>query len=324
MNIHEIASPVLNDLEQFETDFARSLHSDIPLAEQVVRYIADKKGKRIRPMLVFLTARLHGDATPKTMQSSIVIEMLHTATLVHDDVVDDSTLRRGSPTVNNIWDNKISVLVGDFLFSKTLTSMLDIQDFTALSIFSETTKQITEGELLQIEMDHDYNMDEPTYLNLIAKKTASLFSASCQLGILSVSQNSADRQKMKDFGHHLGMAFQIKDDLLDYTGTELLLGKPTGNDIRENKITLPLIYSLSQTPAKSKKRIISLLQKKKKTDDDIQSVVAFVRDAGGVDYSFATAQKYARSAGMSLSTYPDSIYKSNLANLVDFTVHREN
>jgi len=324
MNILEIVNSVENDLKHFETDFADTLRSEIPLAEQVIRYIASKKGKRLRPMLVFLAARLHGDVTLKTMQASIVVEMLHTATLVHDDVVDDSTLRRGSPTVNNIWDNKISVLVGDFLFSKTLTSMLDIQDLTASSIFSEAAKLITEGELLQLGLDHGAGIDEPTYLNLISKKTASLFSASCQLGVLSVSQNPDDLQRMKDFGHQLGMAFQIKDDLLDYMGTEAKLGKPTGNDVRENKMTLPLIYSLAQTPDKSKKRILAVLEKDKKTERDIQYVVSFVREAGGVDYSYAAAQQYARSAALSLDAYPDTIYKNNLANLVDFTLQREN
>ena len=323
MNIQDIANPVQDDLVQFESALMNTLHSDIPLAEQVIRYIANKQGKRLRPILVFLTARLHGGTTLKTLQSSIVIEMLHTATLVHDDVVDDSSLRRGSPTVNNIWDNKISVLVGDFLFSKTLTSMLNIHDFQALSIFSETARQITEGELLQIEMDHDFEMDESTYFDLISKKTASLFSASCQLGVLSVKEDERDRHIMRDFGHHLGMAFQIKDDLLDYTGTESTLGKPTGNDIRENKITLPLIHALSQAREDIKKQVMEILHKDDKKDSDIRSVVSFVQRSKGVEYALGIARKYARDALALLSSYPSTDYKDSLTRLVDFTVDRD-
>lgn len=321
--MENVIEPVRRELADFEIAFEKLLHSDIPLAEKVVRYIAKHKGKRLRPILVFLSGRLMGELNGKTMSAGIVVELLHTATLVHDDVVDDSDLRRGYATVNNLWTNKISVLVGDLLFSRTLSTILDIKDHDALEIFSKTAKEITEGELLQIERDHDYEMDELVYFDLISKKTASLFGASCELGALTVNASFEERDRMRTFGRNLGVAFQIKDDLLDYIGDEKKLGKPRGNDIRENKVTLPLIFTLKNVSKAEKEKILAILNNGELVDDRISQIVELVNHNGGVDYSLAIARQYGEKALNILECYPDSEFKSALQNLVEFTIIRE-
>ena len=324
MKIKEIISPVQNQLTEFEIAFNKRLHSNIPLAEKVVRYVADKKGKRLRPMLVFLTAEMHGKSNEITSASSLVIELLHTATLIHDDVVDDSNLRRGAPTVNNMWNSKISILVGDFLFSKTLTSMVDMNSLEALSILSDAANKITEGELLQLDNDHLVGLNESIYFDLISKKTASLFSASCQLGTLSVTDDKIALKKMHLFGENLGIAFQITDDLLDYTGNETKLGKPTGNDIRENKITLPLIFSLAKAENKTRDFILSKFGNGTIEDKDVNYIINFARDYGGVDYSIQTAKTFAERANQILTTYSESQANNSLKQLVQFSIDRDN
>jgi len=309
-------------MREFEPAFEQVLHSDISLAEQVIRYVAGRKGKRLRPLLVFLSARLHGGTTPKTLQASVIVELLHTATLIHDDVVDESTLRRGSPTVNHLWNNKISVLIGDFLFSRTLTALVGFKDHEALAIISDAANRITEGELIQIEHDHDYEMGEDIYFDLVSKKTAALFSASCSLGAWSVAGEHDARQKMELFGENLGIAFQIKDDLLDYVGETAKLGKPTGNDIRENKVTLPLIHALARAENSRRKTILDLLESGV-DEASIQKVVSFVNEHGGVDYSTRIAKEYSDKACAILQTYPESETKTSLKKLVEFAINRE-
>lgn len=323
MNINEIISPVKKELDEFENTFVNFLHSNVPLVEQIVQYISTKRGKRLRPMLVFMTAKLHGGMTAKTLSAGIVIEMLHTATLIHDDVVDESAQRRGSPTVNNVWNNKISVLVGDFLFSKTLAGMLDLRDIEALAILSEAAKLITEGELLQIAHDHDFEMNESVYFDLVARKTAALFSAACELGALTTGANGESREKMKEFGENLGIAFQIKDDLLDYIGVEEELGKPTGNDIRENKVTLPLIFALSHSSRESRNAILDKLDEGVRGEEEIADVVNFVRENGGIDYSMDIANNYGQKAIKILEEYSNSELTPYLKELVFFAIHRE-
>ena len=320
----EIIGPVRFELEQFEKSFRDLLHSNIPLAEQVVQHIARHKGKRLRPVLVFLVGKLYGPVTEKSMASGIVVELLHTATLVHDDVVDDSDLRRGSPTVNSRWTNKISILVGDLLFARTLTAMVDLKDFEALEILSEATKQITEGELLQIERAQDFEMEESVYFDLIYKKTASLFRASCELGVLSVTTDEEMRENMRVFGENLGIAFQIKDDLLDYIGEQDKIGKPTGNDIKENKITLPLIYALSKSTPQDRNRILRKLEKGSLLDHEVVEIVDYVNKMGGVNYASSIANKYALKALKVLEHYPQSSITSSLRDLVEFAIYREN
>ena len=324
MSIEHLIAPVKKELDEFERAFSKKLHSDVPLAEQVVQYISTKRGKRIRPLLVFLSAKLHGDINTKTIDASVVVEMLHTATLVHDDVVDDSNLRRGVPTVNHVWNNKISVLVGDFLFSKTLTSMLDLQDHNALAIISETAKLITEGELLQVAHDQDFELSETAYFELISKKTAALFRAACELGALSTSDDVKSRELMREFGQNFGVAFQIKDDLLDYVGEESTVGKPIGNDIRENKVTLPLIYALKNSKDSHKNEMIHLLENGVDEGDKVSRIVDFVQNEGGVQYSTEIAARYGEKASQILDQYNGSPVKAQLQELVDFSINREN
>lgn len=323
MNINEIISPVKKELDEFENTFVNFLHSNVPLVEQIVQYISTKRGKRLRPMLVFMAAKLHGGMTAKTLSASIVIEMLHTATLIHDDVVDESSQRRGSPTVNNVWNNKISVLVGDFLFSKTLAGMLDLRDIEALAILSEAAKLITEGELLQIAHDQDFEMNESIYFDLVSRKTAALFSAACELGALTTGANGTSRERMKAFGENLGIAFQIKDDLLDYIGVQEELGKPTGNDIRENKVTLPLIFALSHSSRAHRNAILDKLDRGVEGEQEIADVVQFVRENGGIDYSMDIANGYGQKAINILEEYADSELIPYLRELVVFAINRE-
>jgi len=324
VNIDSISAPVNRHLLDFEKALADLLHSRIPLAEQIVRYVAGLKGKRLRPLLVFLTADLHGGGSEKTMLSALVVELLHTATLVHDDVVDNSELCRGSPTVNHLWDNRISVLIGDLLFSRTLTTMLKLQDTKALSILSEATDRITEGELLQIENGGHTTVDETLYLDLIGKKTASLLNASCALGCLSVTSDEPSCERMKQFGENLGIAFQIKDDLLDYTGSRDKLGKPVGNDLREHKMTLPLIHALRQAGDAERGQVLTWLAQSSLDEAVTRRILSFVEAQDGIGYAHQIATHYARQAERALQSYADSETKASLMKLVDFAITREN
>ncbi|HOT96454.1 MAG TPA: polyprenyl synthetase family protein [bacterium] len=323
MKIESIFAPIDGPLHDFEDAFQEILQSDIPLANQVVHYIAGLKGKRLRPALVFLASRLHGEVTPWSMAAAVVVELLHTATLVHDDVVDTSELRRGKPTVNSIWDNRISVLVGDLLFSRTLNVLVDLQSPPALGIVSEMANRITEGELLQVEHEHDYQISEPVYFDLVAKKTAALFAASCELGALAVADDPGARQRMKEFGENLGIAFQIKDDLLDYAGNVAVLGKPVANDIRENKVTLPLIYAFAHAPEEATGRIIALLEKQQLAEEDIRTIIDFVRERGGLAYAEEMAHHYCSKAAAILEGYAPSQVRDALMTLVQFAISRE-
>ncbi len=324
MKIDSFSGPVQGPLHDFERALTEVLYSDIPLANQVVHYISGLKGKRLRPALVFLASRLHGEVTENSMRAAIVVELLHTATLVHDDVVDSSDLRRGKPTINSIWDNRISVLVGDLLFSRTLTALLNLKSQSALGIISEAANRITEGELMQVEHEHDYSVSEPVYFDLVAKKTAALFSSSCELGALAVRDEAGARERMKQFGECLGIAFQIKDDLLDYAGDVSKLGKPVANDIRENKVTLPLIHALAAATPDQRERIVALLEKKNMDEEDILTVVSFVREIGGLEYAEGIARQYGNAALEILNSYPESEARGSLIALVRFAISREN
>jgi octaprenyl-diphosphate synthase len=324
VKIDSIAGPIQGPLHDFERAFKEILQSDIPLANQVVNYIAALKGKRLRPVLVFLASKLHGEVTDHSMRAAIVVELLHTATLVHDDVVDGSDLRRGKPTVNSVWDNRISVLVGDLLFSRTLNALLGLQSQSALQIISDMANRITEGELMQVEHEHDYQISEAVYFDLVAKKTAALFSASCELGALAVRDDLESRRRMKEFGENLGIAFQIKDDLLDYAGEVAVLGKPVASDIRENKITLPLIHALASSPADESGQIVAVLEKPELGDEDIRAVISFVRGAGGLEYAETMARHYCDTAAEILEQYAPSETRDSLMTLVRFAISREN
>ncbi|MCH9006901.1 polyprenyl synthetase family protein [candidate division KSB1 bacterium] len=326
MSLKEICKPIKRDLEDYEQEFKRILKSNVFLIDKVIQYIIANKGKRLRPILVILTSRLHNGngavLEKRNLKAAAIMELLHTATLVHDDVVDGSNQRRGVPSVNSIWKNKVSVLMGDYLFSKALLAMLSLKSMRAYQIISETAERMAQGELLGVERRKDYWMEEEVYFRLIGDKTASLLAAACQLGAVSSSDDEEDIVAMKDFGENLGLAFQIRDDLLDILGKEKKTGKPLGNDIRDNKVTLPLIFALRQAKRGEARRIIRMMKRNAKRRE-IQEIVSFVEYHGGIDYAMKKANGYLELAEKSLERYPDTPYKDSLTKLVSFVTTRE-
>jgi len=326
LSLEEISAPIKKDLKVYEKEFKKLLKSNVLLIDKVVHYISTSKGKRLRPMLVILTSRLHnsngGFADSRNMKAAAIMELLHVASLVHDDVVDRSDQRRGLPSVNRIWKNKVSVLMGDYLFSKALLAMLSMKSMRVYEIISETAERMTQGELLGIERSKDYWMEEEVYFRLIADKTASLIAAACQLGAVSASEDEGDISTMREFGENLGIAFQIRDDLLDILGKEKKTGKPLGNDIRDNKVTLPIIYALKQANKKEARRVIRLIKKTAKRHE-IKEIISFVEDHGGIEYAMRKAQGHIDVAKKSLARYPQNEYRAALEKLVDFITTRE-
>ena len=327
LKLKDIIEPIAGDLEEFEREFKRILKSDIFLIDQVVHYLISHRGKRLRPILVLLVSRLNGSPpTLKRLKAAAILELLHTATLLHDDVVDDSYRRRGFPSINSIWKNKVSVLMGDYLFSKSLLAMLHIGDHQAFDIISRTAERMSQGELLQLERSRDFWMEEEIYFRLIADKTAALISAACQLGGLAGGQSPEEVEAMGEFGEKVGIAFQIRDDLLDLLGDENLTGKPIGSDIRENKVTLPLLHALKQARKSEAKNVIRLVRRGsswRSRRSDHRRIVDFIQQHGGIEYATVTAQRFQDQALGLLQPYHSSPYKSSLANLVKFITARE-
>ncbi len=323
MRLKEIIAPIKDDIRAFEQEFKTHLKSDIFLVDKVISYLVAHRGKRLRPILVLLASRLNGHKPDKRrLHAAAIIELLHTATLVHDDVVDDSYQRRGFPSINAVWKNKISVLTGDYLFSKSLLSMLKMHDFKVFDVISHTAERMSQGELLQMERSKDYKMEESVYFRLIGDKTASLISAACQLGVISANAGDEEIEMMARFGEDVGLAFQIRDDLLDLLGTEKTIGKPIGNDLRENKITLPLLHALKNADKKESHKIIKIM-KKGAQKKDIHHIIAFIKAHDGIVYATQKARQLTEKATTLLDRYPDSDYKSVLIKLVDFITSRE-
>ncbi len=310
-------------MELFESKFRDSMTSKVALLNRITHYIVNRKGKQMRPMFVFLTAKLlnDGEVNERTYRGASVIELIHTATLVHDDVVDESNKRRGFFSINALWKNKIAVLVGDYLLSKGLLLSIDNEDFDLLKIISVAVREMSEGELLQIEKARRLDITEDVYYDIIRQKTATLIAACCSLGACSVKPESADVETFRKFGELCGMAFQIKDDLFDYGGQKI--GKPTGIDIKEQKMTLPLIYALNHCTKKEKSWTINSIKNHNKDKKRVKEVIAFVKDKGGLDYAVTKMLQYRDEALELLSTYPDSEYKSALELMVNYVVDRK-
>ncbi len=310
-------------MELFEKKFYESMSSKVALLNRITYYIVNRKGKQMRPMFVFLTAKLlnNGEVNERTYRGASVIELIHTATLVHDDVVDDSNKRRGFFSVNALWKNKIAVLVGDYLLSKGLLLSIDHGDFDLLKIISVAVREMSEGELLQIEKARRLDITEEVYYDIIRQKTATLIAACCSLGACSVKPDSEDVEKFRKFGELIGMAFQIKDDLFDYG--EERIGKPTGIDIKEQKMTLPLIFVLNNCTKAEKKWLINSIKNHNKDKKRVKQVIAFVKDNGGLDYAVKKMLAYKEEALTLLDTYPDSDYKSSLKLMVNYVVDRK-
>lgn len=310
-------------MELFESKFRDSMTSKVALLNRITHYIVNRKGKQMRPMFVFLTAKMlnNGEVNERTYRGASVIELIHTATLVHDDVVDESNKRRGFFSINALWKNKIAVLVGDYLLSKGLLLSIDNEDFDLLKIISVAVREMSEGELLQIEKARRLDITEDVYYDIIRQKTATLIAACCSLGACSVKPESADVEIFRKFGELCGMAFQIKDDLFDYGGQKI--GKPTGIDIKEQKMTLPLIYALNHCTKKEKSWVINSVKNHNKDKKRVKEVIAFVKDKGGLDYAVTKMLQYKDEALELLSTYPDSDYKGALELMVNYVVDRK-
>jgi octaprenyl-diphosphate synthase len=325
LSLKEISAPIRHHLEPFNEVFDRSLRSTIPLVDLVARYIIRRKGKKVRPVLVLLSADLCGAINEQSYRGAALVEILHTATLIHDDVIDEADMRRGFPSINAIWKNKISILMGDYLLARGLLLCLDHDDFRFLKITSTAVKRMSEGEIYQIQKSRQLDIDEPTYMRIIGDKTASLLSTCCEIGAASTSADPEVHEKLRRFGELVGLAFQIKDDLLDYTGRRSVTGKPTGLDLGVKKLTLPLIYSLEQASKKEAREILSIVKNggKKIRRNDIQSVMSFVEERGGLGYAARRAEEFSVMAKSMLSGFPESASKESLLAFADFVITRE-
>lgn len=319
--LDEIKRPIQANLLDFDKKFRDSMKSNVALLDMITRYLYKRKGKQMRPMFVFLSARLNGEISDSTYIAAALIELLHTATLVHDDVVDDSNIRRGFFSINALWKNKVAVLVGDFLLSKGLLLSLENDEIGLLRIVSEATREMSEGELLQIEKARRLDISEDIYFEIIRKKTASLISSCCAAGAASVKANPGLIARMKSFGENVGIAFQIKDDIFDYESSNIS-GKPNGIDIRERKMTLPLIYLLSQSDFIEKRRIINTVKNHNNNPEKVAIVIQKVNENGGIDYARNKMMEYHSKAMDILADFPESDAKIALKQLVDFTIER--
>lgn len=310
-------------MELFEQKFRLSMSSKVALLNRITHYIVNRKGKQMRPMFVFLVAKMinHGEVSERTYRGASVIELIHTATLVHDDVVDDSNRRRGFFSVNALWKNKIAVLIGDFLLSKGLLLSIDNNDFDLLKIISVAVREMSEGELLQIEKARRLDITEEVYYEIIRQKTATLIAACCSLGAASVKPNSPEVEQMRRFGELIGMAFQIKDDLFDYGDDQI--GKPTGIDIKEQKMTLPLIHVLNKAPKKEKAWLINSVKNHNKNKSRVKEVITYVKTEGGLDYAVSKMKGFQMEALEILSQYPDSEFKNSLELMVNYVIDRK-
>ena len=312
---------ISEELSIFEGKFASAVKSNTPLLDSIMKYIIKRKGKQLRPMFVFLSAKLHGTVNESTYRAAALVELLHTATLVHDDVVDESLERRGFFSINALWKNKIAVLVGDYLLSKGLLLSTDAGDFKHLQILSDAVRQMSEGELLQLEKARKLNLKEDTYFEIIRSKTASLLSSACAVGAWSTSSNETIMNKMKLFGEKTGIAFQIKDDLFDYGNEDV--GKPTGNDLKEKKLTLPLIYTLNNVGQPERKKIIYIIKNENKKPDKIKYVLQKVSEAGGIKYANEKMIQYRDEALSILHEFAESDVRKGLEELVLYTTDRK-
>ncbi len=312
---------IKDELNTFEDRFREAVKSRVSLLDRIMQYIIKRKGKQVRPMFVFLSAKLFGPVTENTHRAAALVELLHTATLVHDDVVDESMERRGFFSINALWKNKVAVLVGDYLLSKGLLLSLKNNDFNTLKILSEAVEKMSEGELLQIEKTRKLNLSEDIYFEIITNKTASLLSSACAAGTWSTTMDDAKTEQMRLFGEKAGIAFQIKDDLFDYGSASI--GKPTGNDIKEKKLTLPLIYTLNNVDQSKKKELIYLLKNDNRQKKNIQYIIEEVVKAGGIDYAEKTMFRYRDEAISLLHQFPKNDIRDGLESLVRYTTDRK-
>ena len=316
--LKEISHVIEKDIRLFEKEFDDALCSEVRLIQTVTRFLIKQKGKRIRPILAILTARICGKPTENSYKAAAMIELLHIATLIHDDVVDGAVKRRGWFSINRIWGNKLAVLLGDFVLSKSLIYMIKLKDFDILDVISKTAELMSSGEILQLDYRYKKHPSEDTYFDLISQKTASLIATGCELGALTTSRSKKDRESMRSYGFNMGMAYQIRDDLFDLLGNESHTGKDTGIDVKKNTLTLPIIHSLQSLSKSESRSLLKLVKMKHKTKDTLTEIIQLVKKSNGFDYSQEKIDYYTRSAIESLSPYPDSIYKNSMISLAQF------
>jgi octaprenyl-diphosphate synthase len=321
--VEQIKQPISYEMDLFEQKFQLAMASKVALLNRITHYIVNRKGKQMRPMFVFLVAKMvnNGEVSERTYRGASVIELIHTASLVHDDVVDDSNRRRGFFSINALWKNKIAVLIGDYFLSKGMLVCIDNNDFDLLKIISVAVREIVEGELLQIDKARKLDITEDIYYEIIRQKTATLIAACCSLGAASVKPNTKDVECMRKFGELIGMAFQIKDDLFDY-GQEAI-GKPTGIDIKERKMTLPLIHVLNNCSKKEQDWVINSIKKHNKDQKRVKEVIAFVKDKGGLEYAVAKMKQFQEEALQLLNNYSESEFKRALILMVNYVIERK-
>lgn len=322
MSSAAISKPIQHHLDSFNDFFREQMKSNVALLDTVVRYILKSRGKQVRPSLVFLCAELCGGVSKRSFFGAAMVELLHTATLVHDDVVDGSQERRGMASINAVWKNKVAVLVGDYLLSRGLLIAAENDEFEFLKITSRAVRRMSEGELLQIQKAMQTDIDEATYYKIIADKTASLLSTCCEIGAVSATANKEHHEALKEYGERVGMAFQIRDDVLDYESKTVILGKPIGNDIKEGKLTLPLIYACSRATKKEASAIIKKVKSGKVDQKIVDEVQQFVRSQGGIDYANTKANEMVEHALACLHHFPESTIKTTLVEFARYVVER--
>ncbi|QNR22813.1 polyprenyl synthetase family protein [Croceimicrobium hydrocarbonivorans] len=320
-SLKKIQAPIQEEMKAFEPKFRDYMASKVALLDRITYYIVKRKGKQLRPMLVFLSAKLQGDIGDSSYRGAALVELMHTATLVHDDVVDDSNMRRGFFSLNALWKNKIAVLVGDYLLSRVLLLSVQNKEHQLLELISTAVQEMSEGELLQIEKARRLDIDEKVYFDIITKKTASLIAACCAVGTASVNSDKEEIEKMRLFGEYLGIAFQIKDDLFDFQQSAKT-GKPTGIDIQEQKMTLPLIYALRTAEPADKKFMIRVVKRYNHDRKKVEQVMAMVRNSGGIEYASEQMENYYQKALQILDQYPDSPAKNSLLELAEYVIQR--
>jgi octaprenyl-diphosphate synthase len=320
--INEIKKPIQQEMLLFEKKFKDSLNSKVPLLDKILHYIVKRKGKQMRPMFVFLSGKLFGEINESSFRAASLIELLHTATLVHDDVIDDANMRRGFFSINALWKNKIAVLVGDYLLSKGLLMSLENEEYDLLQIVSKAVKEMSEGELLQIEKARKLDIEEDVYFEIIRQKTATLIAACCACGAVTAKQDKETVERMRKFGELIGIAFQMKDDLFDYYNEDVI-GKPTGIDIKEQKMTLPLIYTLRNCDRKQKKFIIQTVKNHNTNSERVSKVLEIVKKSGGINYTIEKMKTYQEEALRLLKTFDDNESRKSLELLVNFVIERK-
>jgi len=325
LSLGAIAEPIRPYLDPFDEVFNESIRSRIPLVDLVARYIIKRKGKKVRPILVLLSAGLCGSVNERSYKGAALVEILHTATLIHDDVIDEADTRRGFPSINAVWKNKISILMGDYLLARGLLLCLDHDEFRFLKITSTAVKRMSEGEIYQIQKSRKLDIDEPTYMRIIGDKTASLLATCCEIGAASATEDMEAHRRLREYGEQVGLAFQIKDDLLDFVGRKRITGKPTGLDLSDRKLTLPLIYALEKGPKKESRGILDLIRDggKRIRSGEVERVRRFVEEYGGIDYAMEKAASFSERAREAIDPFPDSPSKESLLRFADYVIARE-